>query len=211
MLGESQYAILLSALLFGASLLVLAMPLLRIIVVERGMPSFALFSVPVAGLALVGATVASLITGDPILLAPLVVAIVLLRALSPTLTFLKVREALEPNKMWYWVKAIIVAGFIAMPAYLAFRLIVPSNQSDAFLLGERVLMALGGALVLIRFYMLLLPRIDEGRLYLLISAILFSVSLGVIAPYAFPGYQLYYGLSGIVGWCLGLVFAFRSV
>lgn len=211
MAGEREFVLIFAALLMGGSLLILTLPLLRHMMGDRGWSVLGLFGLPALGFALAGVTIAGTLNGDPLLLAPIVAAVAALRCLSPTLTFLKVQEKFEPKQLWYWVKAVLVVAFLAMPAYLVYRLLVPPDPTDALILGERTAMALGTAMVLIRFYMLLLPKLEEGRLYLLASAILFSVALGVVAPYAFPGYGFYYALSGIAGWLLGLFFILRSV
>ncbi len=208
---ETTYIFVLSVLLMGGSLLILALPIFHHIMGGRGWSLVGFFGLPSVGFLLVGLALSALVVGDPNLLLPLVAAVATFRCLSPTLTFFKVREALEPKKAWYWIKALLVGVFIIMPGYLAFRLVFPADPTDAVILGERAVMAFGSTMVLIRFYMLLLPRLDQGRLHLLMAAILFSVALGIVAPYAFPAYAIVYALSGIAGWLLGLAFILRSI
>ncbi len=209
MTAERDIVLLFAGLLMGGSLALLLLPLMHRLA-ERGWMLLGLFAAPILAVAVGGiAMVVFVGTNDQVLL-PVVAVVAVLRSLSPTLTFLKVRERWETTRFWEGIKLLLIIVFPAMAAYLGYRLLVPAT-ADPVILSERILMAAGTALLLARFYFLVLPKVVRERVLLWCSAVIFSVALGVVAPYAFPGFDVYYSISGIIGWGLGLFLALRSV
>lgn len=207
---EGTLVILFAGLLMGGSVMVLAYPFIYSLTTGRGWGLMGALLLPILGMAVVGIGVVSIFLGDTTLLVPVVALVAGLRVVSPTITFLKVQTLFEPTKYWLPVKLLLAATFMGMAGYMTYRTVVPAT-TDALLLGERALMAVGTAFLLTRAYSYVMPRLEGGRIYLLVAAILFSVSLGIIAPYAFPGFDFVYLLSGIAGWVIAFVLVLKSV
>ncbi len=70
-------------------------------------------------------------------------------------------------------------------------------------------MALGGAFIIIRLLARILPESLKEKPTVWISALLLSLAFAVLAPFAFPGYDIYYRLAGLVGWVAGFVVIWR--
>lgn len=172
--------------------------------------SFAL-AVPAFLLAALGYAFVEASFTHPGILAPVVVLVFGARVVSPTLAFFRVRDQWAEKAWWGSFRLLLVLGFSLFGIYLLlYGFSGESPGTDPILISERIIMALGTAFVFLRIYWKVLPSGSYNRLALWIAAILFSVAIAVVAPYAFPAYGVLYALSGLMGWFIGSAVAMKA-
>ncbi len=213
--GDVLFPAMFAGMLIAGTLLVLLSPLFFKLTEEvKSWKLYALLAlvIGVMGLSLY---VVYLALSDPLFFIPFVVLVFGLRVASPTFLFRSLRDRFELRKFWPIVKILMAAGFLAYAGYLTYTILAyyfgqlfgfASSQVDY---SELLLMAVGGAFIIIRLFARILPESLRERPTVWIAAILLSVAFSVLAPFAFPGYDIYYRLAGLAGWVAGFIFIWR--
>lgn len=213
---ETILAFLFGGMLISGTLLILLSPILFKLTEEITKPK--LYALLAIVLAIMGLSmyVIYLALTEPLFFLPFVILVLGLRASSPTLLYRSLRDRLETKKYWTPLKIILAAGFLGYAAYLTYSIILKlleeffgPGESAAAILSEQLLMAVGGAFAIVRVFSKILPESLRDRPTVWISAILLSLAFAVMAPYAFPGYDLYYRLAGLAGWIIGFIVIWR--
>lgn len=215
MANEEILAFLFAGMLIAGTLLVLLSPLLFRLTQE--ITKWKLYGVLALVLGVMGISlfVVYLALEEPLFFLPFVVLVVGLRVASPALLYRALEDRLETHALWTPLKVLLAVAFVGFAAYLAYSLLltlfesVVGPQSSTALLSEQILMAIGGSFAIVRLFTRILPESLRERPTVWLSAILLSLSLAVMAPYAFPGYEAYYRLAGLGGWILGFVYLWR--
>lgn len=213
--GDILFPAMFAGMLIAGTLLVLISPLFfRLTEEVKPWKLYALLAlvIGVMGLALY---VVFLALSDPLYFIPFVALVLGLRTASPTFLYRSLRDRFELRKFWPMVKILMAVGFLAYAGYLTYTLLAQffgqlfgftSSQVDYI---ELLLMAVGGAFIIVRLFARILPESLKERPTVWISAILLSVAFSVLAPFAFPGYDIYYRLAGLAGWVTGFVVIWR--
>lgn len=211
-MAEQELVSLFAILLVLGSVLLLFAPIVyRLMKTGLGALSF-LLAFPALLLGIVALSIIDLSLRDPALLAPIVVIVFGARVASPTLAYLKAREKLLATGFWAPLRLGALLGFLAMGIYVGYRAFIePSGLStDPLIVSERFLMALGTSFVFLRIHMRLMPKGSANMMFLWGAAILFSIAFALVAPYAFPSYEVVYSISGVMGWLIGGAVVLRS-
>ncbi|MFQ5837363.1 MAG: hypothetical protein ACE5HJ_01105 [Thermoplasmata archaeon] len=171
-----------------------------------------LLAVPAFILVALGLSFVQVSFKDPIYLAPVVAVVFGMRVASPTLAFFKFRDRLEPTNVWVPARVLLLTTFLAFGLYVAYRAFINPGGSnvDLVLISERIVMALGTSFIFLRLYLRVMPKGSYNMLVIWVAAILFSLAFAVVAPYAFPAYEVLYALSGVMGWLIGSAVVWKS-
>lgn len=215
MVEQAIFAFLFGGMLIAGTLIVLLSPV--IFKLTQEVTSWKLYGLLALVLAVMGVSlyVVYLALTEPLFFLPFVVLVVGLRASSPTILFKSLQERFEVSRFWTPLKVLLAVGFLGYAGYLIYTLVLDllepliGPQSQAALLSEQLLMALGGAFVIIRVFAKVLPESLRDKPTAWIAAILLSVAFAVMAPFAFPGFDVAYKAAGLGGWLLGLLVIWR--
>ncbi len=197
----SLFAIL---LVLGSAILLVAPIFYRL--VRNGLWALSfMVAVPALLLALIGHSFVELSLREPILLAPVVAVIFAVRVVSPSLAYVKIREKVISTSFWGLSRLGLFVAFVGLGLYLWYRVFVdPSGiNADPILLSEKLIMAVGTSFVFLRLHWKVMPKTSYNMKAVWIAALLFSFAFAVVAPYAFPSYEVLYGISGLMGWFIG--------
>lgn len=210
-MAEEDLATLFAILLVLGGALLLAAPLFFRMVKGR---LWALSFVAALPAFVVGALALSFVQLSmeaPLLLAPVVAVVFVVRVASPSLAYLKLRERVRATRVLPF-RILLFFGFVGLGFYVWYRSFVnPSPVAlDPVILSERILMAAGTAFVFLRVHLRLFPRGSFNMRVLWVATILFSFAFAVVAPYAFPSYGTLYGVSGVMGWLIGASVLLKS-
>ncbi len=215
MANEEILAFLFAGMLIAGTLIILLSPLIFKLTEEvTKWKLYALLAL-VLGVMGVSVYVVWLALTEPLFFLPFVALVVGLRGASPTLLYRSLRDRFELKNFWVVIKILLAAGFIGYAGYLVYSIIVDvfqaftGPQSTAAVLSEQLIMAIGGSFAIIRVFSKILPESLKEKPTVWVSAILLSLALAVLAPYAFPNYDIYYRLAGLGGWLLGFVVIWR--
>ncbi len=214
--GDILFPAMFAGMLVAGTLLVLLSPLFfRLTVEAKTWRLYALLAliIGVMGLALF---IVFLALSEPLYFIPFVALVLGLRGVSPTFLFRSLRDRFELKRFWPMLKIVMAVGFLAYAGYLIYSILqkylfgqlfgIASTSVD---LSELLIMALGGAFIIIRLLARILPESLKEKPTVWISALLLSLAFAVLAPFAFPGYDIYYRLAGLVGWVAGFVVIWR--
>ncbi|MFQ5986667.1 MAG: hypothetical protein ACE5KQ_04860, partial [Thermoplasmata archaeon] len=152
---------------------------------------------------------------EPLFFLPFAVLVVALRAVSPTFLYRSIEFRYEEGKWWPFLRVFLAIVFLGFAGYITYTLILDllepifGPQPPEVLFVEQLLMAIGGAFVIIRVLSRILPESLRDKPTVWVAAILVSVSFAFLAPFAIPDYNVYYRLSGIAGWLLGFIILWR--
>jgi predicted MFS family arabinose efflux permease len=152
---------------------------------------------------------------EPLFFLPFAVLVAALRVVSPTFLYRSVEFRYEERKWWAILRVLLAILFLGFAGYITYTLIldllqsVIGPQSAEALFVEQILMAVGGAFVIVRVFSRVLPESLRDKPTAWIAAILISVSFAFLAPFAIDGYENYYRLSGVAGWLLGFVILWK--
>lgn len=215
MANEEILAYLFAGMLVAGTLIVLLSPILFRL--TQDMTKWKLYGVLALVLGVMGVSlfVVYLALENPLLFLPFVVLVVGLRLASPGLLYRTLEDRLETRSFWRILRILLAIAFLGFAAYLAYSLLLSlfesfaGPQSTGALLSEQIVMAVGGSFAIVRLFTRILPESLRERPTVWLSAILLSLALAVMAPYAFPGYDNYYRLAGLAGWILGFVYLWR--
>lgn len=209
---QEDLVVLFAALLVLGAVLLLFAPLFYRLVRSRLWALSFVLAVPALLVGAIGIAFVESTFSEPVVLVPVVLLVFGARVMSPTLAFFKVRERFEGASHWPLVKLGLLLGFVLFAVYLAshgFR--DPGTASgDPVLFLEKLVMAGGTAFVFLRIYWRFMPAGSYNRFMVWIAAILFSMAIAVVAPFAFPAYGILYALSGLMGWFIGAAVALKS-
>lgn len=218
---EPVAAFLFGGTLVAAMLLLLLWPLVvRLRTEPTRAKSYALLAL-LGAVAAVALIVIWQAIDNPVLFAPFVALVVGLRLASPTMLYRSAKRRFgRRERVWPVLRVLLVVAFVAFAAFLIFSLIVRALEGlglagdgllDAIGLSEQVVMAAGGAFVIVRVLAKVLPASLRDRPRLWAAAILVSVAFAVMAPYAFGQfeYEVAYNASGIGGWLIGFLVAWK--
>lgn len=213
--GQELVAVLFAGTLVAGTLIVLLSPVIYKLVEEQ--TKFRLYAL----LALVVGVMAGslylvfLALNQPLFFLPFAVLVTGLRAVSPTILYRSLEFRFEERKWWVILKVLLAAAFLGYAGYIVYTLVLDLFQpfvgprpAEA-LFSEQLLMALGGAFVIIRVLSRILPESLRDKPTVWIAAILLSVSFAFLAPFAIEGYEIYYRLSGLAGWLIGFYVLWR--
>ncbi len=214
--GDILFPAMFAGMLVAGTLLVLLSPLFfRLTAEAKTWRLYALLAliIGVMGLALF---IVFLALSEPLYFIPFVALVLGLRGVSPTFLFRSLRDRFELKRFWPMLKIVMAVGFLAYAGYLIYSILqkylfgqlfgIASTSVD---LSELLIMALGGAFIIIRLLARILPESLKEKPTVWISALLLSLAFAVLAPFAFPGYDIYYRLAGLVGWVAGFVVIWR--
>jgi hypothetical protein len=213
---EMILAFLFGGMLISGTLIILLSPIIFKLTEE--MTKWKLYGLLAIILAVMGLSlyVIALALENPLFFLPFVVLVLGIRASSPTFLYRSLRDRFETKKFWTPLKFVLAAGFIAYAGYLVYSLLLKVfgeffgvGGSVAADLSEQVLMAAGGAFVIVRLFAKILPESLMEKPTVWLSAILLSLAFAVMAPFAFPGYDIAYRLAGLAGWIIGFVVIWR--
>ncbi len=221
MVEEVLLASLFAGMLIAGTLIMLLSPLIFKLTQEA--TKWRLYGLLALVLGIMGVSIYIVILAltNELFFLPFVVLVVGLRGASPTFLYRSLRDRFELNRLWRFLRILLAAGFLGYAGYIAYTIIVDLvgpvlgvGQSGAAILSEQLLMAIGGSFLIVRLLARILPESLMERPTVWIAAILISLALAVLAPYAFPGgeavsYAIIYKLAGMVGWILGFVVIWR--
>ncbi len=209
--GQELGAILFAGSLLAGTFIVLLSPVIYKLVEEQ--TKFRLYAL----LALVIGVMAGslylvfLALSQPLFFLPFAVLVTALRAVSPTFLYRSAEFRFEERKWWAALRMLLAILFLGFASYIVYTLVLDllqpfiGPQPPEALFVEQLLMALGGAFVIIRILARILPESLRDRPTVWMAAILISVSFAFLAPFAIEGYEIYYRLSGVAGWLIGFV------
>ncbi|MCJ2531048.1 MAG: hypothetical protein LN413_01845 [Candidatus Thermoplasmatota archaeon] len=209
--GTELVAILFAGTLLAGTFIVLLSPLIYKLVEEQ--TKFRLYAL----LALVIGVMAGslylvfLALSQPLFFLPFALLVTALRGVSPTFMYRSLEFRFEERKWWTILRVVLAVMFLGLAAYIVYTLVLDffrpfvGPQPAEAIFVERILMALGGAFVIIRILARILPQSLRDKPTAWMAAILISVSFAFLAPFAIEGYEIYYRLSGLAGWVLGFV------
>ncbi len=220
MANEEILAFLFAGMLISGTLIVLLSPVIFKLTQET--TKWRLYGLLALVLGIMGVSlyVVWLALTNELFFIPFVVLVVGLKGASPTFLFRSLRDRFELTKLWSVLRVILAAGFLGYAGYMAFTIVIDAlgpvfgvEQSRIAILSEQLLMAAGGAFLIVRLLARILPESLREKPVVWVSAILISVAFAVLAPYAFPGeaisYATIYRLAGMGGWLLGFVVIWR--
>src|SRR5207245_1909065 len=84
-------------------------------------------------------------------------------------------------------------------------LIVLSLALAIAVLSEKLVMAVGASILIVRAGLRIRPRETSEMWPIWSAAVLFALAFVVVLPYAIPAFELGYVVSGIIGWSIGVV------
>ncbi len=149
---------------------------------------------------------------EPLFFLPFALLVTALRVASPTFLYRSLEFRFEERKWWVFLRVTLAIAFLGYAGYIVYTLLllfvlqpILGPPSAEALFTEQLLMALGGAFVIIRVLTRILPEALRDKPTVWIAAILISVSFAFLAPFAIEGYDIYYRLSGLAGWLIGFV------
>ncbi len=209
-MAEQELVTLFAVLLISGAILILFAPLFYRLA-RQGLWIFSLvLAVPAVLLVTLGLAYVQLGFADPAVLAPVVAVVFGMRVVAPALTFFSVRQRLEGTGSWTAVRMGLIVGFVTLGTYAAIGGFWETPALDPILIGERIAMAVGTALIFLRFQLMVMPHGSYDKFVVWLAAILFSLAFSVVAPFAFPAYAVLYALSGMMGWLIGAAVAMKA-
>lgn len=213
--GQELGAILFAGTLLAGTFIVLLSPVIYKLVEEQTKFRLYLLLALVIGVMAGSLYLVFLALDNPLFFLPFAVLVAALRAASPTFLYRSLEFRWEERKWWAILRVLLAILFLGFAGYITYTLILDvlrpfvGPQSAEALFVERVLMAVGGAFVIVRIFSRILPESLRDKPTAWIAAILIAVSFAFLAPFAIAGYENYYRLSGIAGWVLGFVVLWR--
>ncbi|MEE9267971.1 MAG: hypothetical protein V3U70_01030 [Thermoplasmata archaeon] len=204
-------AILFAGTLLAGTFIVLLSPLIYKLVEEQ--TKFRLYALLALVIGVMGGSLylVFLALSEPLFFLPFALLVTALRVASPTFLYRSLEFRFEERKWWTILRVVLAVLFLGLAAYIVYTLVLDFLQpfigpqpSEAIFV-ERLLMALGGAFVIIRILTRILPESLRDRPTVWMAAILISVSFAFLAPFAIEGYEIVYRLSGLAGWVLGFI------
>ena len=211
---ETDLAYLFAALLAVSSVLLLFLPVLRhvsLFAANRVLSGVVLVGMVILAVGAVALVV--LAVSNPTYFAPIAAVTAALRIGSPMLLYRNIRERFEARRGWAALQWVLLAGFLGLAGFLVVHLVVGSSLGTgigALALSEQLVMAIGASLLFARFALRARPKERAALWPVWLAALLFAIAFLVVAPYAFPGFAIIYGASGVVGWTLGAVVLWRD-
>lgn len=216
---EPVAAFLFGGTLVAAMLLLLLWPLVvRLRTEPTRAKSYALLAL-LGAVAAVSLIVVWLAIDNPLLFAPFVALVVGLRLASPTMLYRSAKRRFGAReRLWPVLRVLLGVVFVAFAAFMVYTAVAPLLEGlglagdgplAAIAVSERLLMAVGGAVVIVRVLSRVLPDSLRDRRKVWAAAIVFALAFAVMAPYAFPGFGIYYRLSGLGGWLIGVLVLWR--
>src|SRR2546428_31969 len=97
----------------------------------------------------------------------------------------------------------LVAGAVLL-AHLLLRA-AGSEPAGVAVFSEKLVLAIGASTRIVRAGLRIRPRETTEMWPIWSSALLFALAFVVVLPYAIPAFELVYGVSGIIGWSIGVV------
>jgi hypothetical protein len=143
---------------------------------------------------------------DPNVFLPIAGIVVVLRILSPSLLYLRIRGRFDAERTWTFVRvgvAIVYIVFVGDLGYGLLSLLAGQPPSGVGIVSEQLAMAIGASVVVVRGAMRIRPRGVFDLWPAWTAATLLAVAFVVVAPYAFPGFAIAYVVSGLIGWTVG--------
>ncbi len=204
-------AILFAGTLLAGTFIVLLSPLIYKLVEEQ--TKFRLYALLALVIGVMGGSLylVFLALSEPLFFLPFALLVTALRVASPTFLYRSLEFRFEERKWWTILRVVLAVLFLGLAAYIVYTLVLDFLQpligpqpSEAIFV-ERLLMALGGAFVIIRILTRILPESLRDKPTVWMAAILISVSFAFLAPFAIEGYEIVYRLSGLAGWVLGFI------
>jgi len=177
--------------------------------------SRAVLAVVIGALLAVGAGAVLLVTyavSSPADFIPVAAVTAVLRLASPTLLYRGIRNRFEANRAWSGIRLLVAGAFVAFAALLVYNLanvLLGNRPSDVAGLSEQLAMALGASLLIARTGFRFRPRLTVELWPVWISATVFAIAFVVVAPYAFPAFEVVYLVSGLAGWIVGAFIVIR--
>jgi hypothetical protein len=210
MATEAQFVAVFAALVAIGAVVLLFVPLVRrawdsavgpvgYTALAAGMLAACVFAVALVSLA----------ATDPAFATPLVVVVIGLRLSSPALLYVRLRSRLEAEPWWDPARAGAAVLFAGLAAALVARAagLLPAASHLVVGLSDQVLMAAGAAALFLRLGVRARPDSAQGGLAVWLAGLLFGIAFLVVAPYAFPDFAIWYLVSGVAGWLLGVAAA----
>jgi Na+/melibiose symporter-like transporter len=215
--GQELGAILFAGTLLAGTLIVLLSPIIYKLVEEQTKLRLYLLLALVIGVMAGSLFLVFLALSQPLFFLPFAILVAGLRFVSPTFLYRSVEFRFEERKWWVVLRVLLAIVFLGFAGYIVYTLILEflapllGPQSAEALFVEQLLMAVGGAFVVVRILARVLPEAVREKPTVWIAAILISVSFSFLAPFAFPEgqYVLLYRLSGLAGWVLGFVMLWK--
>ncbi|MEE9236330.1 MAG: hypothetical protein V3U52_00865 [Thermoplasmata archaeon] len=217
MANEEILAFLFAGMLISGTLIVLLSPIMFRL--TKDATPWKLYGLLALILGIMGLSlyVVYLALSEPLFFLPFVALVVGLRVVSPIFLFRSLGDRFETKRFWVVLKIILAIGYVGFAGYLVYAIlselfadVFGQAQSTATILSEQLLMAAGGAFIMIRVFTKILPEALREKPTTWVSAILLSLAFAVMAPYAFPNYDIAYRLAGLAGWIMGFVVIWRS-
>ncbi|TLZ56376.1 MAG: hypothetical protein E6K15_05990 [Methanobacteriota archaeon] len=211
--AEAPFVYAFAGLLVAGSVVLLFIPLL--LHVRLYLASRAVLAVVIGGLLAVGAGAVLLVTyavSSPADFIPVAAVTAVLRLASPTLLYRGIRNRFEGNRAWSGIRLLVAGAFVAFAALLVYNLanvLLGNRPSDVAGLSEQLAMALGASLLIARTGFRFRPRLTVELWPIWIAATVFALAFVVVAPYAFPAFEVVYQVSGLAGWIVGASIVIR--
>ena len=211
--AEAPFVYSFAGLLVTGSVVLLFIPLL--LHVRLYLASRTVLAVVIGALLAVGAGAVLLVTyavSSPADFIPVAAVTAVLRLASPTLLYRGIRNRFEANRAWSGIRPLVAGAFVAFAALLVYNLanvLLGNRPSDVAGLSEQLAMALGASLLIARTGFRFRPRLTVELWPVWIAATLFAIAFVVVAPYAFPAFEVVYLVSGLAGWIVSAFIVIR--
>ena len=130
---------------------------------------------------------------SPVYLTPLLLITVFFKILGPG------AMARSINKSWKYPFAALSSIMAASSAYSLLEM----NYSLSIY--QNILMAVSSGYLFTKFYLILVLKAPKPEEYVILwfSGLLIGLSFVVLLPFLYPGFSLWYGISGLLGWSSG--------
>jgi len=213
--AEVQFVYVFSGMLVLGAVFLLFLPALRHTWTYAATRRSVGILLAVVALVAVGAVILVITaTSDPAYFLPIAVITVGLRLGSPFLLYRGIQDRFDSLRFWGVIRWAVAFGFLGFAAFLVYHvaLIVSGSEPPIVAsLSEKLLMAVGASILLVRAGLRIRPHEAIGAWPVWSAALLFAIAFVVVLPYAIPAFEIVYAVSGIVGWSLAFVTAIRDV
>ena len=207
--AEVQLVYLFAAMLVAGAILLAFLPVLHhawTFAASRRI--FAAIIVLILALGIAAVLLVNSAISDPVYFVPIAGVTVALRLSSPFLLVRRLQDRVEASRWWSLLRWTVAGGFIVLVGILIYHLWIlasGSEPADVAIFSEKLLMALGAALLIVRAGLRIRPREVSEMWPIWSAAVLFALAFVVVLPYAIPAFELVYVVSGIIGWSIGVV------
>ena len=206
---EAPFVYAFSGFLAGGAVVLLFFPLVRHVwLFSASRIVFIAVVVSLLGLSLLAVFAAGTAASDPAVFLPVAAITVGLRVASPSLFYRGVRERYEALRRWRWIRVSLGIGYGVLAVVLSYNLVrVLAGQAPSALAGvsEQLAMGIGASVLIVRMAVRIRPQETLELWPVWTAGTCLGVAFMIVAPYAFPAFEVAYLVSGLAGWIFGIL------